>query len=323
MRMARIKPLGREVVYHCVSRIVGGEFLLGDPEKEAFRRLMWSQASFCGVDIVGFCLMSNHVHLLVRVPREVQLDDRSLVACVSKFYGQKHALTKRLLAMLKNDESVPVELRSQLLARMGDLSVFIKELKQRFSSWYNKMHRRFGTLWAERFRSTIVEGVAETMLVVAAYIDLNPVRAGLVKDPKDYRFCGYAEALAGGQESRKGIMSFHPPGTWRQISSCYREFLFVKGGLSGHSQKISMDREAILQEIKQGARLSSAQLLRLKIRYFSDGVALGSTNYVNELYHEFRDRFGKRRETGARSLNSALAGLSFFSLRDLKQEPFC
>ena len=80
MRMARIKPIGREVVYHCVSRIVGGEFLLGDPEKEAFRRLMWAQASFCGVDIVGYCLMSNHVHLLVKVPREVQLDDRSLVS---------------------------------------------------------------------------------------------------------------------------------------------------------------------------------------------------------------------------------------------------
>ena len=320
--MARIKPSGREVLYHCVSRIVGGEYLLANVEKETFRRLMWSQASFCGVAVVSYCLMSNHVHLLVRVPREIKLDDRALVARVSKFYGRKHPLSKRLAAMLENDETVSTGLRDQLVARMGDLSVFIKELKQRFSAWYNKMHGRFGTLWAERFRSTIVEGMAETMLIVAAYIDLNPVRAGLVKDPKDYRFCSYAEALAGGQESRDGILSFHPSGPWRRIASCYREFLFVKGGLSGHSQKVPIEREAVLNEIKQGARLSAAQLLRLKIRYFSDGVALGSAKYVNEIHRDYRDRFGKRRETGARKLNVALAELRFVSLRDLKREPF-
>ena len=322
MRMARIKPEGRAVLYHCVSRVVGGEYLLGDAEKEAFRRLMWAQVSFCGVDLVSYCLMSNHVHLLVKVPGKIQLDDRSLFERVSTFYGPKHALTKRLAALRKNDEPIPPDLKDQLLARMGDVSVFNKELKQRFSAWYNKRHARFGTLWAERFRSVIVEEMSETIQIVAAYIDLNPVRAGLVKDPKDYRFCGYAEALAGGRESRGGIMSFHPAGTWHRVSSCYRQFLFVKGGLSGHSQKVSMDRETILKELKHGARLSLAQLLRLKIRYFSDGVALGSMNYLNELYLEYRDRFGRQRKSGARSLNSALIAFPLMSLRDLKREPF-
>ncbi|MEZ5431159.1 MAG: hypothetical protein R3F31_08270 [Verrucomicrobiales bacterium] len=43
------------------------------------------------------------------------------------------------------------------------------------------------------------------LLTMAAYIDLNPVRAGMVDDPKDYRWCGYAEAVAGGRRARRGL----------------------------------------------------------------------------------------------------------------------
>ena len=80
--------------------------------------------------------------------------------------------------------------------------MFVKELKERFSRWFNKKHARRGTLWMERFRSVIVEG-GECLRTVAAYIDLNPMRAGLVAEPEEYRWCGYTEAL-GGSQSRCG-----------------------------------------------------------------------------------------------------------------------
>ena len=100
--MARIKPKGRDVVYHCVSRVVGGQFLLEDIEKEHFRRLMWAQAEFCGVEIVGYCIMSNHFHLLVKVLGDSRCDDKEIVARVSKFYGAKHPVAKRLLSVFSN-----------------------------------------------------------------------------------------------------------------------------------------------------------------------------------------------------------------------------
>ncbi len=60
-------------------------------------------------------------------------------------------------------------------------------------------------LWADRFKSLLIEG-GEALAAVAAYIELNPVRAGLCADPKDYRYCGYAEALAKGSPlARQGI----------------------------------------------------------------------------------------------------------------------
>ena len=88
---------------------------------------------------------------------------------------------------------------------MGDVSMFMKEVKQRFSIWYNKSHKRIGTLWTERFKSLLVENSRIALMTVAAYIDLNPVRAGLCPDPKDYRSCGYAEALGIPGVARKGI----------------------------------------------------------------------------------------------------------------------
>jgi hypothetical protein len=89
--------------------------------------------------------------------------------------------------------------------RMFDLSVFIKELKGGFAQWYNRRHGRYGVLWADRFKSVLLEG-GEALAAVAAYIELNPVRAGLCADPKDYRYFGYAEALAKDSSlARQGI----------------------------------------------------------------------------------------------------------------------
>ena len=83
------------------------------------------------------------------------------------------------------------ELRQRLLARMWDVSAFMKLLKQRITQWFNRHSGRTGTLWEQRFKSVLVEGAGDVVATMAAYIDLNPVRARLVADPQDYRWSGY------------------------------------------------------------------------------------------------------------------------------------
>ncbi len=75
------------------------------------------------------------------------------------------------------------QLRAKLMRQIYDLGALMKLLKQRFSTWFNRSHRRFGTLWAARYSNTSVEGCPMDIRTVAASIDLNPVRAGLVDDP--------------------------------------------------------------------------------------------------------------------------------------------
>jgi len=124
--------------------------------------------------------------------------------------------------------------------------------------------RRFGTLWAERFKSVVVEDQPSSVEAVAAYIDLNPVRAGLVEDPKDYRFCGYAAAVAGNTLVRNGLMSFQKKSNWSECAAAYRVRLFVGAGAAHQSGKVILDREKIKEVLEQGGELSLGQVLRLR-----------------------------------------------------------
>jgi putative transposase len=280
--------------------------------------MLWQQTEFSGVEIITYCLMSNHVHLLVRVPAEITASDEELVGRAVTFYGKQSLYVQTLQKSLEKQGALPEDLRAGLRERMGDVSVFMKELKQRFSRWFNKERNRFGTLWAERFKSVLVEDQPGVVQTVAAYVDLNPVRAGLVKDPKDYRWCGYGDAVAGNGEARQGLASFHRSADWAQVSREYRQVLLVTSGTAGRSGKVVLEPEAIRRELKREGALTMGQVLRLRVRHFTDGVVLGSRNYVNGVFAEYRDRFGPRRKSGARRLRGLEALGDLATMRDLR-----
>jgi len=211
MRQARIKVDAEEgeAVYHCMTRTVNGERLLDDVAKEVLRKQLWQIADYCGLEIITYAIMSNHFHVLVRVPQRTVVPDVELVRRYRVLYPKptkyQTARFEVIQAQLKTEGAEADSWRNRQLAMMGDLSPFMKLVKQRFSVWYNRSHQRYGTLWAERFKSVLVEAKSGVLRTMAAYIDLNPVRAGLVDDPKDYRFCGYAEAVVGHNFARLGL----------------------------------------------------------------------------------------------------------------------
>lgn len=121
---------------------------------------------------------------------------------------------------------------------MHDLSEFMKTVLQRFTRWFNRTHSRMGTLWEERFKSVIVESgmAARTM---AAYIDLNPVWAGMVEDPADYRWSGYGEAVGGGAKGNgtevPGALFHGRGGDWEQ-RVCERSVRGIAGQVYGEEE---------------------------------------------------------------------------------------
>jgi hypothetical protein len=136
-------------------------------------------------------------------------------------------------------------------------------------------------LWADRFKSVLVQGEGNPLQTMAAYIDLNPVRAGLVEDPKGYRFCGYAEAVAGDIVAQRGMMTIWAVRGARRIDSAlraHRSLIFGKRGAeSGLSE---MTRQQALKVLDAGGQLSKATMLRCRVRYFTDGAILGSAEFV-------------------------------------------
>lgn len=318
MRLARIKGWSEEgAVYHCISRTVGGQLLLDDVCKARLTGLLLSLGRFCGLEVITYCMMGNHFHVLVRVPEAVPLSDEVLLRRALGFYGPQGCLVVLAQEAMKDSGRMPRHVRETLQGRMGDVSVFMKEFKQRFSRWYNRRTGRFGTLWAERFKSVLVEDSPEALRTVAAYIDLNPVRAGLVADPKEYRFCGYSAALTGQKELQARLTRLFGESSWPRAAARYREAMFVRGGIQGGGVSGTLDREAVHRVLRQGGRLTEEEILRLRIRHMTDGVVLGSREFVNKVFLRYRPLFGPRRRDGARPIRGApWTGLS--TLRDLR-----
>jgi hypothetical protein len=170
-----------------------------------------------------------------------------------------------------------------------------------------------------------VEGKGEALRIMAAYIDLNPVRAGLVKDPKDYRWCGYAEALGGSRRAQRGLCKAisKPVDGWQSAGAAeaYRCILFDEGREVKDAQNEKVVERGVSVEsaravLKERGKLSSAELVRLRVRYFSEGAVLGSKAFVEGTFEAQREQFSPKRKRGASRIAGTDAPL--YSLRQLK-----
>lgn len=321
MRMPRIKRIGERTVYHCTSHLVEEASYLRDPEKEYMVNRMRNLAKFLNIFIIDYSIMSNHFHIIARTEKANPMNNKELLAKLKLFYGKDSSQVETFAYALSSNHRLAKQLRDKYLARIGDVSIFMKELKEGFTRWYNFQHERRGTLWRARFGSEVVEDTPSVVRIVAAYVDLNALRAWLVGDPKDYRFCGYAAALAGIPEAQAGLQSFLSPGSWENQLAEYRLFLFGKSGRSGHSDKRTLSSTAIRAVGSSAGKLPMHELLRFRIRYFTDGVALGSANFINKVWDQSRRRYTPSRQSGARQMKGkAWNGLC--TMRNLRKNVF-
>jgi len=334
----------RSAVYSICSRVVERRFYFEDEEREMFVKLMRMYETFCGVHVLSYCVMSNHFHILLEVPaRPVGgISDEEILRrfrvvqsadSVAVLERQFEVYQKAQLDGSLTDEGLAAyeALREKCMRRMWDMGEFMRSVKQRFSRWFNKSHSRRGTLWEDRYHSSLVEDGYAAM-VVAGYVDLNPVRAGMVGDPKEYRWSNYGAAVAGDKAARAGIArvvqmcdtEWSERGEtvadadlehygWRSIAGRYRVFLYESGRAPGEgdlaraqqgkkrSRRKGFSDEEIEKERERGGELSPAAKLLVRSRYFVDGAVLGSKGFVNGVIGKLNEAgyWPKPRVTGA------------------------
>ena len=361
MAQARLTVTSEPTVYHAITRTSRGEFLFGEVEKNMMRKMLWQMADFCGVEVLTYVVMSNHLHVVVRVPVKESMEARAaedgtaavpavpgadaLVsnAEVLRRYGAlygKSAMQEAEKNLQGATDEVWQVFRKKYVPLMHDLSWFMRLLKQRFARWYNAFHKTFGTLWAERFTSVIVEGEGEALLATCTYVDLNPVRARLVADPKDYRWSGYGEAVGGLAKARTGLAraaweeasgrqtkdelawKFTQQATvgWRTVQARYRLILYAVGQVpkvkNGRAQGVISEAAGEAVKAADG-QLPWATALRDRVRYFSRGGVLGTKEFVDRIFGMKKDHFPIGRIDGARKLRGAGWG-AITALRDLR-----
>jgi len=320
----RIKPEKGSACYHVMSRTVNGEFLFGPAEKEAFQRMMRRMARFAGVEIFTYVVMDNHFHILLKVPDRSKwlrrfdskdneaagAGERRLLAHLSTVYS------KAFLRQLENElkslrdrglEDAALLLLERFKRRFCDVSLFVKELKERFSRWFNKQNGRRGTLWMDRFKCVCVDGEA-ALATMAAYIDLNPVRAGIVEDPALYEWSGYGEASGGSRRARRGLCKALnlPQDSWEGCAlPRYRLFLFDEGLAvepkskslgAGKRKRRGVSPEARGKAIEGKGEISPSLALRKRVSAFSNGVAIGGEVFVKTMTARYQLSMDRKRE---------------------------
>ncbi|NCD32633.1 MAG: hypothetical protein EOL87_04355 [Spartobacteria bacterium] len=321
MRRRRIKRDGL-AHYHLINRMTMRLMLLEDREKKYLRRLIRRVEGFTGVKVLTYALMTNHIHILVEEPdRETYVGDDELLERLRCLYGDVgvREIVERWELWSERDEVDAVEEdKTRYRRRMHDISEFMKQIKQRFTCWYHQQHGTKGTLWQDRFRSVLVEDGA-ALRTMAAYIEMNPVRAGMAEDPKSYRFCGFGEAMGGSQVARMGIERIaRDVGVvkgWESVSEIYFGHILMYEEVRNNRNLAYMDQESLREKMKGRAKLTQFERLMCRCRYFTHGQVVGSRDFVEDFFVEHPDYFGPKRRRGRKKVRDGCGDL--FAIRDV------
>ena len=186
----RVKECG--TVHHLISRIAHRVYFLKDEERMDFLEIVRRAAEFTGVQLIGWCVMGNHFHLLVFLPERCTIDEVEILRRYGALKGPKAA--EEVVVMFgkwrsegdSGDRRVAEWLDGQR-RRMYDVGSFMKIVKQWFTAEYNRRNAHKGTLWESAYFGRVVPRKTKDMAECLGYIHLNPIRAAVTD-----RFDGYA-----------------------------------------------------------------------------------------------------------------------------------
>ena len=200
---------GEIQVVHCVNRCVRRGFLCGVDEltgKNYEHRRQWMRnrleflAGIYGVDVLGFSVMSNHLHVILRSRPDVvkDLSDEEIARRWWNLFPQRRNKdgspaepADTDLNHLMADTKVPAELR----ARLSSISWFMRCTSEVIARMANAEDECTGRFWEGRFKATVLPDEA-AIAACMAYVDLNPIRAGLAATPEKSDFTSAQERIA-------------------------------------------------------------------------------------------------------------------------------
>ena len=150
-------------IYHVMLRGINRQTVFEDNEDiEKFKDLLVTYKKRSGYELLGYCFMGNHIHLLIH-----------------------EAVNPSVLQVKNRDVEIgPGETLETVFKRIGVAYVF----------YFNQKYKRSGHLFQDRFRSEPIE-TDSYLLMALRYIHRNPVKAGICKEPGEYKYSSYSDYL--------------------------------------------------------------------------------------------------------------------------------
>ena len=196
--------------YHCVARCVRRAYLCGDDfhsGKNFDHRRGWIRdrimelANIFAIDVAAYAVMSNHYHVVVHVDRdraELWSDEEVLRRWRLLFTGP--VLLNRYLSddrgeMSEAELQAVAEMVEQYRVRLYDLSWFMRCLNEFIAREANAEDGVKGRFWEGRFKTQVLLD-EQALLAAMAYVDLNPIRAGIADTPEASEYTSISARVA-------------------------------------------------------------------------------------------------------------------------------
>jgi REP element-mobilizing transposase RayT len=304
-KMAR---LNRQLVpaefggYHIISRVAGGDFLFKAEDKDYFLNLLRRFVAGYFVQLHSFAIMSNHFHLLVTVSEDAaakadstELAHRLWTVNTGEFRKRSDEGSRQKMGMKR----IMLQETGQEKARerLSSISRFTQDLKQYFARYFNQKHQRLGCLWGSRFKGVIISH-GNAQLACSAYVDLNPVRAGIVQRPEDYRWCSLGLLKKAPEVAKYLLTPVQLAGAEKRPWEWYRSFVYESGGVAVAGEKVEGVAD---QAQKAGAAVPVVQAAKEKcqelqldgrlinrIRNLSEGIVAGTARLIGGLQEKLQ-----------------------------------
>ncbi|NQZ56135.1 MAG: hypothetical protein HRT88_01505 [Lentisphaeraceae bacterium] len=175
------------VFVHLMSRVIkptyfGCQYPLSDDDKYYMVSLLKRLDHFFCFDLLCYCIMDNHFHAVIRVKKDAEkkLARTEVTRRYEEFYLNKRHLDARSAACFSWRD------------KLNDFSSFMWLFLRMTSYRHNRRSDRRGSLWQDGFKSVVIES-ASALATTLKYVELNPLRAKLVKHPADYRWSSWGE----------------------------------------------------------------------------------------------------------------------------------
>ena len=297
--------------YHLTNRVAGDPDWFPFRDDHARRHLLdmmlfYVDAYRCR--LAAFQIMDNHYHLIVHFEKPRTLSRGEMMESAHKLYGEK--------AEEKTEDWTDAQWKA-FNERLFDVSKLMANVNGFYAQWFNRKFGRRGHFWGDRFKNPELLGL-EAVQDGILYVELNAVRAGMVKRPEQWK-CGSARWRLTGEDQDQDLIplaELFPSDPETDVYGSYRARLYYRGAVPTRDNQAAIPRWILHQEQRRG--FARAGAFRRRLRFMTDGLAVGPAEKVARLLETYRQQGRYRRR---RHPIPQLDGV-LFSLREQRSNAF-
>ena len=295
--------------YHLTNRVAGRTDWFPFKNDQARRKLLDMMLFYVNAyrcRLAAFQIMGNHFHFVVHFEKPRALSRDELMDSAHKLYGRQAE---------KKTADWTVAQWKAFNQRLFDVSKLMQNVDGLYARWFNLKFERRGHFWSDRFKNPELLG-SEAVQDAILYVELNAVRAGLVKRPEQWKFGSARWRLTGEDQDLIPLEELFPLDAGTDLYSSYRARLYYRGAVPTREGQAAIPRWILHQEHRRG--FTRAGAFRRRLRFLTDGLAVGPAEKVAQLLETYRQQGRYRRR---RHPIPQLGGV-MFSLREQRSNAF-